>query len=209
MTIVTFDTIELETLVKNEINKINFEICNYFNINKQLIDDNILQNWKLDLSIISDANLVKEKKKRPINPANFCLARKPNLERCTRNKKIGSNFCASHQFNHPYGRIDDNKPFKSPKNVKHKQKRKNKDKSKDKSKTDKGGGVDKGDTKNDESREIKRAPKKIKLKSIIIGDIEYYIDQYQHIYLKNYIDNQLKYKFIGVFDKVNNKIDIK
>jgi hypothetical protein len=62
MTITTFDTIELETLVKNEINKVILQISTDFNINKKLIDDNILHNWKLDLNIIDDSNLVKEKK---------------------------------------------------------------------------------------------------------------------------------------------------
>ena len=35
------------------------------------------------------------------------------------------------------------------------------------------------------------------------------MDQFKHVYLKNYIDNQIKYKFIGIFDTSNNKIDIK
>lgn len=219
MTITTFDTVELETLVKNEINKVILQISNNFSIDKKLIDNIILNNWKFDISVISDSNLVKEKKKRPINPVNFCLARKPNLERCTRNKKIGSNFCASHQFNHPYGRIDDNKQISNiiPNKIKsHKHKQKGKSKSKTKSKG-KNKGINKGKIKEttecDETKvvkkNIKKIPKKIRLKPVIIGDIEYYMDQFQHVYLKNYIDNQVKYKFIGIFDIVNNKINIK
>jgi hypothetical protein len=46
-------------------------------------------------------------KKRPIKPSNFCLARKPNFEQCTRNKKNNSDFCANHQYYHPNGRIDE------------------------------------------------------------------------------------------------------
>lgn len=229
MTITTFDTIELETLVKNEIDKVILQISNNFNIEKDLIDDNVLNNWKLDISTISESNLVKEKKKRPINPVNFCLARKPNLERCTRNKKIGSNFCASHQFNHPYGRIDDNisldKIINKNKAIhKSKSKSKSKAKNKTKSKTKQNSKKNKGETSEISDKEInvknntensinnevkKKQPKKIRLKPVIIGDIEYYIDQYQHIYLKHYIDNQIKYKFIGVFDNENNKINLK
>ena len=231
MTITTFDTVELDSLVKNEIDKVILQISNNFNIDKKIIDHDIMNNWKLDLSIISDSNLVKEKKKRPINPVNFCLARKPNLERCTRNKKIGSNFCASHQFNHPYGRIDDNKSTasiiqnknrtykhkqkgKSKEKLKSKEKSKNKEKlkTKEKSKTkeiSKNNEKDKNDTTTEINNDAKKAQKKIRLKPIIIGDIEYYMDQFKHVYLKNYIDNQIKYKFIGIFDTSNNKIDIK
>jgi hypothetical protein len=224
MTITTFDTIELETLVKNEINKVILQISNDFNINKKLIDDNILHDWKLDLSVISDSNLIKEKKKRPIDPINFCLARKPNLERCTRNKKIGSNFCASHQFNHPFGRIDDNLSLdniinKTKTKSKHKLKgKKQKSKSKGKGKGKNKGDIN-GNNHNDYSLEKNieietvekkiNKPKKIRLKPIIIGDIEYYIDQYQHVYLKNYINNQIKYKYMGIFDNENNKINLK
>jgi hypothetical protein len=260
MTITTFTTTELETLIKNEINKVTSQISHDFNINKTIIDDNILHKWKLDLSTISNSNLVKEKKKRPINPVNFCLARKPNLEQCTRNRKLGSNFCASHQFNHPYGRINDNIPLDNIIN-KNKTKSKQKNKTKSKSKTkitpknkkknekenekdnekendningdrlqnlniDKKNEEDRKDRKNRKDRKDrkdindndetkgysfknKNKPKKIRLKPIIIGDIEYYIDQFKHIYLKHYLDNKLKYKFIGIFDIQNNKINLK
>ena len=79
---------------------------------------NIIEKWKSKLEInlnnfefLKNINNIdnidnKNKKKRPINPINYCYARKPNLKRCTRNKKKNSDYCASHQFNLLYGRID-------------------------------------------------------------------------------------------------------
>ncbi len=54
-----------------------------------------------------DYSYLINRKARPIDPINYCIARTPNMKRCTRNKKNNSEYCASHHFKHPYGRIDE------------------------------------------------------------------------------------------------------
>jgi hypothetical protein len=60
------------------------------------------------MEFIDYTSLIKNKSRtRPIDPINYCIARKPNMKRCTRNRKNNSEYCASHQSKHPYGRIDE------------------------------------------------------------------------------------------------------
>jgi hypothetical protein len=70
----------------------------------------ISKRYKIDndelLKYIDYSSLIN-RKERPIDPINYCIARTPNLKRCTRNKKNNSEYCASHHFKHPYGRIDE------------------------------------------------------------------------------------------------------
>jgi hypothetical protein len=70
----------------------------------------ISKRYKIDndelLKHIDYSSLIN-RKLRQINPINYCIARTPNLKRCTRNRKKCSEYCASHQFKHPYGRIDE------------------------------------------------------------------------------------------------------
>ena len=89
----------------------------------------ISKRYKIDndelLKYIDYSSLINSKA-RPINPINYCIARTPNLKRCTSNRKNNSEYCASHQFKHPYGRIDEElnkelnmkiKPKKQPSNT--------------------------------------------------------------------------------------------
>jgi hypothetical protein len=71
----------------------------------------ISKRYKIDndelLKCIDYSSLINMKAKvKPISPINYCIARTPNLKRCTRNRKNNSEYCASHHFKHPYGRID-------------------------------------------------------------------------------------------------------
>ena len=69
----------------------------------------ISKKYKIDndelLKYIDYSSLINMKAK-PISTINYCIARTPNLKRCTRNRKNNSEYCASHHFKHPYGRID-------------------------------------------------------------------------------------------------------
>lgn len=111
---------DLEQIIKTEIQKIIFVISDDNNLNQKELLQNTLSKWELNLTK-NYSNFFQNKKSRPINPNNYCFSRKPNLERCTRNRKKGSDYCASHQFNRPYGRIDE-KP--DPKLIKKKDKNK-------------------------------------------------------------------------------------
>jgi hypothetical protein len=95
----------LKTFITDEIHKIIKTISNEYQLNENDINSKILDNnWCINFnSLIENQN----KKKRPINPVNYCIARKPNLKQCTRNKKNDSDYCANHQYNRPNGRIDE------------------------------------------------------------------------------------------------------
>lgn len=72
----------------------------------------ISKKYKIDnnelLKYIDYSSLINMKAKvKPISSINYCIARTPNLKRCTRNRKNNSEYCASHHFKHPYGRIDE------------------------------------------------------------------------------------------------------
>ena len=106
MTEITIKPDDLNLIVKTEIQKVLFLVADQYKINQQEILEKILPKWKCNL-VTTYSDILKNKKMRPIDPENFCFARKPNLERCTRNRKKGIEYCASHQYNRPYGRIDE------------------------------------------------------------------------------------------------------
>ena len=109
MGVVTIKVSDLEKIIETEIKKVLTIISKDYNIDDKDLSNKIQNKYLLDL-MLNYSDIIKEtkeRKKRPINPINFCMARKPNLKRCTRAKKIDSDFCASHQFNILYGRIDE------------------------------------------------------------------------------------------------------
>jgi hypothetical protein len=225
-----------EAEINNIINIINLEYIkktqntNLFNI---INTKEIVYNWKTKIDINLDAfNFIKEydnKKKRPINPINYCYARKPNLKRCTRNKKNNSDYCASHQFNLLYGRIDQEFDENIKKNL-HKQKSlktSTSSTSSTSSKTSKEVNLQKQkelkelkeqkqkekELKEQQRKEIKELKeKKKKNKQIILNKIKidddyYLIDKENFVYISEIIDNKTKYRNIGIFNKITNKIE--
>ncbi len=168
---ITIEISKLNEIIQNEINKIITLIQN-----NEILE---LNNYKFNITEIE--NYIEQdtnKKKRPINPINFCLARKPNLEQCTRNKKNGYDFCANHQFNHPFGRIDEKYNNCNTNNqyiYKIKEKR--------------------------EKSNI------IELSLKIIDNNEYFIDKKNYIYIIVNEESKIKYKCIGIFDNHKNKIE--
>jgi hypothetical protein len=133
----------------------------------------ISKKYKIDndelLKYIDYSLLINMKAKvKPISPINYCIARTPNLKRCTRNRKNNSEYCASHHFKHPYGRIDEEL--------------------------------------NEELKPKKQKSIMIKLKPIIIDDVEYLIDNKKYLYVKETCDGKIKYRHIGIYNHTHNNI---
>jgi hypothetical protein len=106
MTEINIKLDDLNQIVKTEIQKVLFLVADQYKINQREILEKILSSWKCDLGT-TYSDVLKNKKIRPVDPENFCFARKPNLDRCTRGRKKNSEYCASHQYTRPYGRIDE------------------------------------------------------------------------------------------------------
>ena len=166
---------------KNKIKyKINSEYV-FYNCNMDVVTlkiselTNILlsisKRYKIDkdelLKYIDYSSLINMKSKQ-ISTINYCIARTPNLKRCTRNRKNNSEYCASHHFKHPYGRIDQEL--------------------------------------NEELKPKKQKSTMIKLKPIIIDDVEYLIDNKKYLYVRETCDNKIKYRHIGIYNDKNNSI---
>lgn len=174
---ITIKISNIKEIIESEIKKI---IPLIINTNNNVNNYNLLNNYEFDISIIKKLQEKEiEKKKRPINPINFCLARKPNLNQCTRNKKNGYDFCANHQFNHPFGRIDEKYEYQYEYNIKEKKQKINK-----------------------QNNNI------IHLSSKIINNQEYFIDNKNFIYIIENDDSKIKYKYIGIFNDLLQKIEL-
>ena len=175
MGIVTVEISDLEKIVDTEIKK----VLSIISINHNIDTKSLLNNWSFDL-LLNYPDIIKESKeikKRPINPNNFCMARKPDLKRCTRAKKKNCDYCPSHQFNLSHGRIDEE----------HKKEESTPTSQKSKINPD------------DKKKKIKKTT--IKLKTIMISDKEYYIDNKNHLYITEKEKDQIKYRHIGNWNK--------
>ncbi len=204
---VTIQVSELEKIINTEMDKILSIISKEYKLDKDSLLDKVKRDWSINLLDYSD--VIKQRKSRPINPNNLCMARKPNLKRCTRIKKINCDYCASHQFNILYGRIDEEPKImntnnntnndinndKSSKIIKNKSKKKSSSKSKN----------------NQKNNQIKKKYKKstIKLKSIMISEKEYFIDNNNHLYITEKDGEELKYRHIGNWEKKSQTINLK
>ena len=184
MTIVSIEVSEIKEIVESEIKKILLLVSSEYNLNSKKVVDNIIKKWDSDL--LSNYNdIIKPRKSRPIDPVNYCLARKPNLKRCTRIKKIDCDFCATHQFNCPFGRIDKeiNEDIKDTiETKKHKTKKKVKENKKEKT-------------------TVQLIPKKI-------GENDYFIDDKNNLFINEKINDVSKFRYIGQWNESNQTINI-
>lgn len=191
MGFITIEVSNLEKIIDTEMKKVLTIISKDYNIDNTNLSNKVKNKYHLDVflnypDIIKE---IKERKKRPIDPSNFCMARKPNLKRCTRAKKINCDYCPSHQFNILYGRIDEEPQLTAEKKTKILPSKPNKNKViKDKNKI----------TKNT-----------IKLKTIVISEKEYYIDTNNHLYITEKEKDQIKYRHIGNWNKSNQTIEFR
>jgi hypothetical protein len=189
MTIVSIEVSEIKDIVESEIKKILLLVSSEYKLNSKKVVDNIIKKWDSDL-LTNYNDIIKPRKSRPIDPVNYCLARKPDLKRCTRIKKIDCDFCATHQFNCPFGRIDKEitkeitEDIKNSKETK-KHKTLKKDKEKDKEKTT-----------------IQLIPKKI-------GDNDYFIDDKNNLFINEKINDVSKFRYIGRWNESNQTINLK
>ena len=180
---ITTNISKIKDIVDIEINKLlNYLVSEYkLNINcNDVIEKRKRDIEPIDLSILGNEieNEKKqeiEKKKRPIDPADYCLARKPNLKQCTRIKKIDCDYCASHQYNRQFGRIDqiiqnDKITINSNKLIMNQFK-------------------------------VREKKKIVKLKPIRIEETDYFIDDNNNLYI--YITDISRYKYIGIMDDNN------
>ena len=170
---------KIKEVVDIEIGKfLNYLISEYkLDLNTQdVIEKRNLDLNSIDLSVFEniekEKEKEKEKKKRPINPVDYCLARKPNLAQCTRIKKIDCDYCASHQHIRPFGRID-----QAIQN-------------------------DKITTNSNKliinQFKIKEKKRIVKLKAIKIENTDYFIDDNHNLYI--YLKDNGKYKYIGMMN---------
>ena len=183
---ITTNVSKIKDIVDMEINKfLNYLVSEYkLNINcNDVIEKRKRDLEPVDLSDLSDLSNLSilgneienenektqenKKKKRPIDPADYCLARKPNLKQCTRIKKIDCDYCASHQYNRQFGRIDQTV---EDKNINSNKLKKNHFKIKEKSKI-------------------------VKLRPVKIDNSDYFIDDNNNLYV--YLKEHAKYKYIG------------
>jgi hypothetical protein len=178
----TFNTSvsKIKNVVDVEIKKfLNYLVSEYkLDLNcKDVIEKRNTNFHSIDLSVLENEidnrqEKEKEKKKRPINPVDYCLARKPNLAQCTRIKKIDCDYCASHQHIRPFGRIDqiiqnDKITTNSNKLIINQFK-------------------------------IKEKKRIVKLKAIKIENTDYFIDDNHNLYI--YLKDNGKYKYIGMMN---------
>jgi hypothetical protein len=194
MGLVSIEVSDIKAIVESEIKKILLLVSSEYKINNKKLTDNIIKKWDNDL-LKNYNDIIKPKKSRPINPSNYCLARKPDLKRCTRIKKINCDFCATHQFNCPFGRID--QYIKDLKEVIEKKK-----KSKSKTKDLKEIIEKKKKSKKKEKTTIKLIPKKI-------GDNNYFIDDKNHLFINEKINDISKFRYIGKWKESDQTINLK
>jgi hypothetical protein len=86
----TINTPTLNNFITSELQKVIKTISNEYNLNESDICNKILKSWNPNFNCLIDSNKII--KKRPINPSNYCIARKSNLNQCTRNKKNDSDY---------------------------------------------------------------------------------------------------------------------
>jgi hypothetical protein len=183
MGIVTLKISEFENIIESEMKKILNFVAEEYKLDKESIVNCGLNH--IDKNMINSyPSFINKKKSKPINPCNFCFAIKPNLERCTRNKKNNSIFCASHQYSQPNGRIDDDQNISVSSQEKEKEK----------------------ENKPTKKKQLRTT---IKLKPKIIGGKEYFIDDKYHLYVYEKIDNQMKYRHVGNWKEHNQTITLR
>lgn len=106
MSVIQVEQKDFQQIIRTEAQKIIIALADKYQFNQkeavsfglEKISKNMTDKYK---------DLIKTIKKSS-NPDLHCFARKPTLERCTRVRKKGSDYCASHFFNRKYGRIDEN-----------------------------------------------------------------------------------------------------
>jgi hypothetical protein len=191
---ITFNTSisKIKEVVDLEINKfLNYLVSEYkLDLNcKDVIEKRKRKETEnIDLSILeTEREKEIEKKKRPINPVDYCLARKPNSNQCTRIKKIDCDYCASHQYIRPFGRIDDNQSTN----------------------TNNSEIITNTNKLIINQFKIKEKKRMVKLKPIKIENTDYFIDDKNNLYIYLAENQKYKYKYIGLFENNKIKIDIK
>lgn len=188
MAIVSIEVSDIKEIVESEIKKILLLVSSEYKLNSKKVVDNIIKKWDSDL-LTNYNDIIKPRKARPIDPINYCLARKPNLKRCTRIKKIDCDFCATHQFNCPFGRIDEE--------IKD-------DIKKLKTKTKK---IYKKDDGKDDKIE-KKTKTTVKLMHKKIGENNYFIDDKNNLFVNEKINDVSKFRFIGMWNENTETINL-
>lgn len=184
MAIVSIEVSAIKEIVESEIKKILELVSSEYKLNSKKVVDNIIKKWDSDL--LSNYNdIIKPRKARPIDPVNYCLARKPNLKRCTRVKKIDCDFCATHQFNCPFGRIDQEIKEDIKKEIKKSKK------------------IHKKDDKIE-----KKTKTTVKLIAKKIGENNYFIDDKNNLFVNEKINDVSKFRFIGRWNESNQTINL-
>ena len=184
MAIVSIEVSAIKEIVESEIKKILELVSSEYKLNNKKVVDNIIKKWDSDL--LSNYNdIIKPRKARPIDPVNYCLARKPNLKRCTRVKKIDCDFCATHQFNCPFGRIDQEIKEDIKKDIKKSKK------------------IHKKDDKIE-----KKTKTTVKLIAKKIGENNYFIDDKNNLFVNEKINDVSKFRFIGRWNESNQTINL-
>ena len=94
---------DLFKVLKTDFLEILGDICDKYALNY----NNVLEDYSLKISKLGTKYGIKQRNRRKLNPENTCMGRKGDGKQCTRGRRIGSEYCKSHENNLPEGRIDE------------------------------------------------------------------------------------------------------
>jgi hypothetical protein len=102
----------LNLIFQHQLQSLCLNLADMRNLNQKELLEDFNSCYKFTFNNLNEfhSKYFKLKKKKNLNPVNYCFARKSDLQQCTRLKRIGSDYCVSHQFRRPYGIITDELP---------------------------------------------------------------------------------------------------
>lgn len=110
--ITDFDNLNL--IFQHHLQSLCLSLADRHNLNQKELLEDFLSSYHFTFENLNEhhSKHFKLRKKKNINPNNYCLARRLDHKQCTRLKKNNSDHCVSHQYRRPYGTISDELPVK-------------------------------------------------------------------------------------------------
>lgn len=110
--ITDFDSLNL--IFQHQLQSLCLSLADRHNLNQKELLEDFLSSYHFTFENLNEfhSKYFKLRKKKKLNPENYCSARRLDLQQCTRLKKTDSEYCVSHQFRRPYGAINDDLPVK-------------------------------------------------------------------------------------------------
>lgn len=91
----------VESILKN--------ISEEYNLNLDNLRHKYIDNNEIDLNVFNKKRA--RKKNKVVKKEELCMARKADMQQCTRRRKPGSEFCGKHCGCLKHGRIDDSEEY--------------------------------------------------------------------------------------------------